>query len=254
MKDGTSSEESRNADLHGPQESTRISSAGGDRASLEVKLEALIEEMRLEIAAERLSAPEAKGASVHVAGILPPASYEVFELAAPKLIFASDVDPRQETTVVCRRAIDGAEEEPPPLLRISATHSDAPFERSSPPQDGGRKRASIVAIAALGIGLTLGGFGLTNLAAPPARHLARAFGPSLVSVPRSDAVPEPSASALPRLTRVESAPAPEDSALTTAQPLRPPPRKHKTPEAAPRPTTRAIGHRRQTSLGSGPKY
>ncbi|MDC0744754.1 hypothetical protein [Polyangium mundeleinium] len=128
-----------------------------------MKLDALIEEMRGELSAELAAAAELKGPSVHVAGIVPPASRGTEEVAAPKVIVGSGVDPRAELTIVGRRSLEGAEwvfdgvEEEAPLQGIHAplTRSDAPVERVVGVEMKPRRRAPLVAVAGAAVGVAL---------------------------------------------------------------------------------------------------
>ncbi|MDC3988478.1 hypothetical protein [Polyangium jinanense] len=145
-----------------------------DRESLEVKLDALIEEMRVELAAELAQAAESKGPSVHVKGILPPTSQATEEVAPPRVIVGSGVDPRAEPTLVGRRSADGAEwifdgvEEEAPLPGIHAplTRSDAPVERVVVVEAKPRRWAPVVALAGAVVGVALTWMLLGKGAAP----------------------------------------------------------------------------------------
>jgi len=101
-----------------------------DRTSLELKLNALIEEMRCELAVEHASAAEVEGAAVHVAGFCPPTSHETAERDAPKIIVRDALDPRTELTVVGRQAPNNTE------WLLDRVEEDAPTNPLFPPLVG----------------------------------------------------------------------------------------------------------------------
>ncbi|MDI1430158.1 hypothetical protein [Polyangium sorediatum] len=152
-----------------------------DRESLEVKLDALIEEMRVELATELAAAAETKGPSVHVTGLLPPTSKGTDEAEAPKIIVGKGVDPRAELTIVGRRSDDGAEwifdgvEEDADSQGIHAplTRSDAPVERVVVAEATPRRRAPVVAIAGAVVGAALTWLLLGNGGAIPVLQAQR---------------------------------------------------------------------------------
>ncbi len=177
MKGPVSSEDSgRREHPVEPERTSRPSREPVDRASLEVKLDALIEEMRVELCAEQAAAAETKGPSVHVSGLLPPASQGTAEADAPKIIVGSGVDPRAEQTIVGRRSPDGAaawifdgveEEATPQGIHAPMTRSDAPVERLVVAEASRRRWAPVVAVAGAAVGVALTWIFVGNVGAVP---------------------------------------------------------------------------------------
>jgi len=131
-----------------------------DRTSLELKLDALIEEMRVELAAEHTAVGESPGHAVHVAGFCAPTSIETREMEAPKVVVISETDPREELTEVGRRApndeswiFDGVEEDGPtnPVLPLPQTSTNAPISKKPPPERKTGRAALAISFAMLGV-------------------------------------------------------------------------------------------------------
>ncbi len=234
-----------------PKRRSRPSREPVDRTSLEMKLDVLIAEMRDELAAEHATAAAVPGLAVYASGLCAPASRETSETAAPKIIVGISVDPRDEMTVVMRRALksedvvfDDAGDESPTIPILVPTGHDLPVKEA--PAPARRIHRSVVAIAAVVVGLFLGLLVMTNVTTPaPLKLEASQPQLPLTDTPHDEKtlpiapLPQPSAELARQMDERSTSNAPLETRdkKETLNPQRPKKQKAQKEASAPQPAT-----------------